>query len=79
MKCPVCSGKIKGIIPSNGLDLQGTCSTCGAVQLASERTVFAKKWCACKEVKPGQEVYWFALAGGHGWLHTVCGQITQVG
>jgi hypothetical protein len=79
MNCLACNGKIKVLMPSNGLDLQGTCSACGAVQLASERYVLAKRWYSCKDVKPEQETYFFVLSGGHGWIHNVCGQITQLG
>lgn len=79
-KCLACSGPVvtmAGVV----LDQRGVCRDCGAVFVGNnnKRTVLATEWCKCKEVKTEHQVFYMAESGEHGWLHTVCGQITQTG
>ena len=78
MKCLACSGEIAIMDGSNHMDTRGVCSDCGGAFLNEETFYIAKDWCKCKDTG-NQEVYFFRPSGAHGWLHTVCGQITQVG
>jgi hypothetical protein len=77
--CLACGGEIVPLRPNTGLDLLGGCKTCGAGYYRDQTSVFLKKWCACENVTPEQEMFFFKADGSHGWLHTVCGQITQTG
>ena len=77
MKCPACNGEIKRLSSSIPSDQQGVCVECGGVYL-TDISALAKTWCTCPVVS-GMEVFFFSDNGGHGWLHTVCGQVTQTG
>jgi len=82
MKCPACSGNIAGLKMNDSararLDQLGVCRSCGGIFLRDLTYIFAKTWCKCPNTS-GQENYFFKDNGDHGWLHTVCGQITQTG
>uniref|UniRef100_A0A6M3LAG6 Uncharacterized protein n=1 Tax=viral metagenome TaxID=1070528 RepID=A0A6M3LAG6_9ZZZZ len=93
MDCPACNGKVADFKVGSfiTLDQLGVCKSCGGVHLAEKRTILAKKWCSCpqtsidklteKQIKlrNSQEIYFFTDSGEHGWMHTLCGQITQTG
>jgi len=78
MKCQACSGKITLLEGMPTLDQRGVCSDCGAVYVHDKRDVLAIWWCKCPETT-GQEIFFFSDNGNHGWMHTVCGQVTQTG
>ena len=78
MKCKACEGEIKRLSSSIPSDQQGVCSDCGAVYVHDKRDVLATSWCTCPEVS-GLEIFFFSNNGDHGWLHAVCGQVTQTG
>ncbi len=85
MKCQACNGKVSllrsGSFPT--MDQKGVCKSCGAVYLNENRTILAKTWCACPQTSihelKSKECYFFCDNGDHGWMHLVCGQITQTG
>jgi len=78
MKCPACSGAVKQLISVMvDSDMRGVCQQCAGVYLRDRRATLATHWCDCKKTD-NQEVYYWSDRG-HGWLHTVCGQITQTG
>ena len=81
MKCQACSGNVSEFKANTfpTLDQRGVCQSCGAVYVAHYRTILATAWCTCKDVQPGQEIFYFSDNGNHGWMHAVCGQITQTG
>jgi len=80
MKCQACNGKVSLLVSSSILDTKGVCD-CGAIYVANKREVLARTWCTCPQtsIRESQEVFYFSDNGNHGWLHTVCGQITQTG
>ena len=80
MKCQACNGEVSIIYhePSLELDLMGTCKDCAGVYVKNQRKFLATWWCKCPDTT-GQEIFFFSDNGGHGWLHTVCGQVTQTG
>jgi hypothetical protein len=79
MKCLACDGEMVKVSHNGFGDTRTICRKCGAIMLWNKTEVFAKSWCNCKETKPEQELFWFKENGSHGWLHTICGQITQTG
>lgn len=78
MNCPACSGEVS-LIKHRMIDgdLMGTCKKCGGAYLSVHRHALATIWCSCKDTS-NQEIYFWS-DNNHGWLHTVCGQITQAG
>jgi hypothetical protein len=79
MKCLACSGRVAMLQGAKGFDTLGVCVECGGVLLKDKTDKLVKEWCICsKEVGEG-EIYFWQECGGHGWLHLVCGQITQTG
>lgn len=77
--CPGCSGTITELTAFGAVpELQGVCSKCGGAYLRPVRSVLAVSWCKCKQVPHAEESYYFTETS-HGWLHNVCGQITQTG
>ena len=78
MKCQACDGEIVFLKGMPHLDERGVCRECGGVLLWESRAVLAKTWCTCPDTI-GQQVFFFSDSGNHGWLHTVCGQVTQTG
>ena len=81
MKCPGCNGEVRELKGNltQILDTQGHCSDCHGALLRDKTMTLAVEFCKCKDVKPEQEIFYFRPNGRHGWLHTVCGQITQTG
>ncbi len=78
MICPACTGKVKPLFSAMvDSDMRGVCQECAGVYLRDRRVTLATNWCTCKGTS-GQECYYWSDRG-HGWLHTVCGQITQTG
>ena len=80
MKCQACNGKISMLQGMPTLDQRGVCSDCGAVYVKNvwERDFLGRRWCDCKNTS-NQEVFYFSDNGNHGWMHAVCGQVTQTG
>jgi len=76
--CLACSAKLV-IMQGPAIDQRGVCPVCAGVYLNDRRVVLATDWCRCKNVEPDKQVFYMTDNGGHGWLHTVCGQITQTG
>ncbi len=77
MKCPGCDGEVS--VTRWPGDIKGVCKTCSGAFLADQRKALAINFCKCTECKPETEIYYFTDSGNHGWMHTVCGQITQTG
>ncbi len=77
MKCQGCDGEVS--VTKWPGDIRGVCKECHGAYLANKRVALAVEWCKCKECKPETTIYYFSDSGRHGWLHTVCGQITQTG
>lgn len=78
MKCNACGGKMTVITGGKSFDLRAVCKDCGAVRLKESRSSLAVKFCNCAQVKPEHEIP-FDTPTGHGRLHALCGQITQLG
>ena len=81
MKCAGCNEEVKVLEGdlADILDTQGHCSECQGVLLRDKTTALAVEFCYCPEVNPDHELFYFRPNGRHGWIHTVCGQITQTG
>ncbi len=67
------------LVSHENLDLMGVCSSCGGVLIRNNSQVYLNGWCACKDGKIEQELFYQKENGNHGWFHTICGKITQVG
>lgn len=79
MECKACGAtvsELKGGLPT---DLLGVCQGCQAVYLKNERHFLAMEWCSCEKTEADQIVFFWSQDGRHGWLHSVCGQVTQTG
>ena len=76
MKCPGCDGEVS--VTKWPGDIRGLCKVCHGAYLADQRKSLAVKWCTCESTQD-KELYFFTDCGNHGFLHTVCGQITQTG
>ncbi len=81
MKCQACNGEVMEIENKffGETEIKGYCKECGGQYLSDRRLHIAVTWCTCLQCAPKTEVYYFTNKGSHGWLHTVCGQITQTG